>query len=159
VVDRAELAECHLDLGERRAPGAQEDVPAHVDHAEAQPLVLDHARPVTGLAAQEIGRAQDARLGVEVWVDLLAVVGVIAERDRVDPGGEQLVGDLRRDPEAAGDVLGIDDDERRRVALAQQWQAVEQRAPPEPADDVSDEQNARRRRLQLSHTLAMAGGK
>ena len=39
------------------------------------------------------------------------MVGVVAERDDVDAGGEQLVGDLRRDPEAAGDVLAVDDDE------------------------------------------------
>ena len=80
-------------------------------------------------------------------------------------------------PSAAGDVLAVDDDERRRVALAQLWQALQQRAPADAADDVADEQDARRRltpalargavsaadfpdwrRLGLSHTLAMVGG-
>ena len=80
---------------------------------------------------------------VEVGVDLAAVVGVVAERDRVDARREHLVGVLRRDPEAAGGVLAVDDDERRRVALAQDRQAVEQRAPAEAADDVADEQDPR----------------
>ena len=56
---------------------------------------------------------------VEVGVDLAVAVGVVAERDHVDAGREQLVGDLRRDPDAAGGVLAVDDDEVRRVALAQ----------------------------------------
>ena len=37
---------------------------------------------------------------VEVAVDLAVAVGVVAQRDDVDAGGEQLVGDLRRDPDA-----------------------------------------------------------
>ena len=99
--------------------------------------------PRPGLAAQEVGRAQDRACVVQIGVDLAAVVGVVAERDHVDAGREQLVGDLRRDPEAARGVLAVDDDERRGVALAQHRQAVEQRAPPDAADDVADEQDAR----------------
>jgi hypothetical protein len=54
---------------------------------------------------------------------------VVAERDRVDAGGEQLVGDLRGDADAAGDVLAVDDNERRCVALAQRGQEAKQ-CPP-----------------------------
>ena len=106
---------------------------------------------------------------------------MIAERDRIDPRGEQLVGDLGSYPEAAGDVLGVDDNEGRRVALAQDGQALEQRAPTHATDNISDEKDARPRaypprprtlligtppalrracqgRLVLSHTLAMVAG-
>ena len=44
---------------------------------------------------------------------------MVAKCDDVHAGGEQLVGDLGRDPEPAGHVLAVDDDERRLVALAQ----------------------------------------
>ena len=111
VVDLAELAERHLDLGERRAAGAQVEIPAHVDHAEAHAAALDHAGAVPGLAAQEVGGPHDPGLGVEIGVDLAAVIGVVAERDRVDAGRKQLVGDLRGDSQAAGDVLAVDDHE------------------------------------------------
>ena len=57
VVDVAELAERDLDLGERRAPGAQVEVAAEVDHAEAHAVALDHAHPAARLAAQEVRRA------------------------------------------------------------------------------------------------------
>ena len=75
-------------------------------------------------------------------VDLAMAVGVVAERDHVDAGREQLARDLRGDPEAAGGVLAVDDDEVGRVALAQRRQQRQQRALAEPADDVADEQDA-----------------
>jgi len=103
---------------------------------------------------------------------------VVAKRDRVDPGGNQLVGELWRDAQAARNVLAVDDHERRLVALAQDRQALQQRAPADAAHHVADEQDAdapaaagppvaraaSRRllllggRLFLSHTLAMVGG-
>ena len=61
---------------------------------------------------------------IEVGVDLAVPVGVVAERDHIDPGGEQLVGDLRRDPEPAGRVLAVDDYERRGQPLAQRRAAA-----------------------------------
>ena len=102
-----------VDLGERRASGAQEHVAAEVHDPEAHAVALDDAQAVPGLVAQVVVRAQDRVVLVEVAVDLAAVVGVVAERDDVDARGEQLVGDLRRDAEAAGGVLAVDDDERR----------------------------------------------
>ena len=125
-----------------RPSRVHEQVPRQRDDAEPHAVAGDDAPAVAGLAAQEVGGAQDPRGGVEVGVDLAMAVGVVAERDHVDPGGEQLVGDLRRDPHAAGGVLAVDDDERRRKALAQRGQQRQQRSPADPADDVADEQDA-----------------
>ena len=144
VVDLAELAERDLDLGERRAPGAQVEVAAEVHDAEAHAVVLHDAAAAARLAAQEVRGAHDPLVRVEVGVDLAAVVGVVAERDRVDARGEHLVGVLGRDPEPARGVLAVDHHERRLVALAQEREAVEQRVAPEAADDVADEQDAHR---------------
>jgi len=144
VVDVAvEVGEHRLDLDERGAPGAQVQVARQVDHPEAYALVLHDAPSAAGLGAQVVGRAHDALLLVEVVVDLPPVVGVVAQRDRVDAGAEQLVGDLRGDAEAAGHVLAVDDDERRAVALAQPRQQREQRPATEPADEVADEEDGR----------------
>ena len=142
--------------------------------------MLDHAHAPARLAAQEVGRAQDPIVGGQIRVDLAPVIGVVAQRDRIDARREHLVGDLRGDPQAARRVLAVDDHERGRVALAQDRQAVEQRVPADAADDVADEQDdrgacagpgahlvaacrggghARGGRLGLSHTLAMVGGR
>ena len=171
LIDVAQLAERGLDLRERAAARAQIQVAAEVDHAEALASRPGHdAGAMTGLAAQEVRRAQDPRLGVQIRVDLAAMVGVVAERDRVDPAREQLIGRLRRDSQPAGDVLAVDDDERRLQALAQQRQALEQGAPPDTADEIADEQDPHLpthalagsvlpgERLSLSHTWPMAAG-
>ena len=69
-----------------------------------------------------------SRLLVEVGPDLAVAVGVVAERDHVDAGGEQLVGVLRRDADAAGGVLAVDDDEVERELLAQAREQLAERA-------------------------------
>ena len=51
--------------------------------------------PRPGCDGQEVRGAQDEALLVEVGPDLAVAVGVVAERDHVDAGGEQLVGLLR----------------------------------------------------------------
>ena len=70
---------------------------------------------------------------VQVRVDLAVPVGVVAERDRVDAQGEHLVRRARRDAEAAGRVLAVDDDEIQRELLAQggkQHRSVRRPIPP-----------------------------
>jgi len=146
VIDlTVEAAEDRLDLHEGGAPGAQVEVARQVDHAEPDAAALDDRPATPGLDAEVVGRADDVLLLVEVAEDLAAVVGVVAERDDVHAGAEQLVGDLRRDAEPAGHVLAVDDHERRPVALAQRRQQPEQRAPAEPADEVADEEDGRGR--------------
>jgi hypothetical protein len=54
----------------------------------------------------------------------------------------RLVGDLRRDAEPR-DVLGVDHDESRLVALDQPGQERQQRPAAEAADHVADEEDAR----------------
>jgi hypothetical protein len=164
VLDLVELSKRDLDLREGRAASPQVEVSAEVDHTQAYAVVLDHTDASAGLAAQEVGRTHDRLARVQVRVDLAAVIRVVAQRDRVDAGGEHLLGDLRRDAQATGGVLAVDDDECGLVALAQRRQAVEQRAPADAADDVTGEQDASLARdsgsrLRLSHTLAMEGGR
>src|SRR5271167_922366 len=72
------------------------------------------------------------------------MVGVVAERDRIDAAREELIGGLWRDSQATCDVLAVDHHERRIEALAQQGQAFEQGTPPDPADEIADEQDPHR---------------
>ena len=77
---------------------------------------------------------------VEVLVDLAVAVGVVAEGDRVDAQAEQLLRGLAGDPEAAGGVLAVDDDEVGLVLVPQAGQHGGQRPAADSPDDVADEQ-------------------
>ena len=64
---------------------------------------------------------------------------MIAERDHVDAGFKEFVGNLWRNSESACHVLAIDDDERWLVALTDRWQQCQKRAAPAAADKVANE--------------------
>jgi hypothetical protein len=66
---------------------------------------------------------------------------VIPERERVRARGEQAVGQLRRDPRAVGDVLGIDDADPGTELLLEPGQALLDRAASGRAEDVGDEED------------------
>jgi hypothetical protein len=68
---------------------------------------------------------------------------VVAERDHVHAGGEQLVGVLGSDPDPAGRVLPVGDDEVELELLPQAGQQLAQRAPSGGGDDVADEEDGR----------------
>ena len=102
----------------------------------------NNAIPVPGLAGQEVRRPQDPLFLVQVRIDLAVAIGVVAERDHVDAGGQHLAGDLRGDTHAAGGVLAVDDHEIGGKPVAQIGQERQQRALPDPADHVAHEQDA-----------------
>ena len=64
-----------------------------------------------GRAGRIVDRADQPRRALDEDQRLLLVPGVIAERDRVGAGVEQLLVDRLGDAEAAGGVLAVDDDE------------------------------------------------
>ncbi len=90
-------------------------------------------------------RGPDDALGArQVRVDLLPPPGVIAERDHVRAGGEEPLGELRRDPHAVGDVLAVQDAEADAVLLPQVAQARLDGVAAGRADHVSDEEDPQR---------------
>ena len=133
-----------VGLPERGSSDVQEQTARQRHHPQPDPVALDGADPVTGLGAQIVGRPQDALLAVEVGIDLALAVGVVAERDHVDAGVEELIGDLRRDSEAPRRVLAVDDQEVEAQPIAQHGDQPEQRAAAKASDHVSDEQDGNR---------------
>jgi hypothetical protein len=69
---------------------------------------------------------------------------VVAERDHVGACGQDPGGELRRDPDAVGGVLAVDDAEARTELLAQRPQPILERAPAGSSDDVTDEEDSQR---------------
>jgi hypothetical protein len=70
---------------------------------------------------------------------------VVAERDDVGAGCEQLVRELCSDARAVGDVLAVDDAEIRVELLAQPGETLVDRTPPRDAEDVGEEEKSQLR--------------
>jgi hypothetical protein len=66
---------------------------------------------------------------------------VVAQRDRVSAVREQLLRELRRQPDAVGGVLAVDDTDVDVEFLAQARQPLLERAPTGNADDIGDEED------------------
>ena len=66
---------------------------------------------------------------------------MVAERDRVGAGREQVIGELARDARAVGGVLTVDDAHVHVELLAQSGQALLDRAAAGGAEDVCEEED------------------
>jgi hypothetical protein len=141
----AQLEQQRVGLGEGRAACVHEDIARKADHRQADAVARRDRVAVAGLPSQVVGGAQDPRFLVEVGVNLAVAIGMVAKRDHVHAGCEQVVGEFGRDPEAAGDVLAVHHHERGVVALAKGWQRAQECAPPSRADEIAAEQDSRGR--------------
>jgi hypothetical protein len=90
---------------------------------------------------REVGRPDDPIAALEVRQELAARPGVVAEGQDVGAGGEQLLGELRRQPAPVGRVLGVDDAEVGAELVAERGEAFLQRAAPGRPEDVGDEED------------------
>lgn len=70
---------------------------------------------------------------------------MIAERDDVGARREQLLGELRRDAGAVGDVLAVDDARVDVELLAQRGEALLDRPAARGAEDVGEKENSQLR--------------
>jgi hypothetical protein len=70
---------------------------------------------------------------------------VVAERDHVRACCEQLVGELRGDARAVGDVLAVDDADVGAELVAERRQAFFDSAPAGDAEDVGEEEESQLR--------------
>ena len=93
-------------------PDAREDLPHEVDDGDLVAVCRGaHGEAASGARRREVRRPHDAVARVEERVDLALAPDVVAGGDHVDAGGEQLLGELRGDAGAVGDVLAVGDDE------------------------------------------------
>jgi len=114
-----QLGERGVDLRERRPGGLHEYRAREIDDSEGHPGALDHRYALARAALWIVGGAHDALVAVEELVHLGVPVGVIAERDHVGSGVEDVEGRAFGDADAARGVLAVHDDEVGAVALAQ----------------------------------------
>ena len=119
VLGVGDLAQRLVDRREGGAAGRMKRLPDEVDDPERGPVALDDAVPRPGWVRQVVRRADDVAALVQVGPDLAVAIGVVAERDDVGARAEQLLRQLGRDPDPAGDVLAVDHDEVERELLAQ----------------------------------------
>ena len=83
--------------------------------------VADRMQPPAGAgrALREIGRPQDARVAVDIGDELALVPDVVAGRQDIDAAIVEFAAEALGQSEAAGRVLGVDDDAgRERIPAA-----------------------------------------
>jgi len=141
VVGAADLPQSVLHRDEGRRGGLEEDVARQVDHAEGLALALDDRRAPPGLGREVVRGAHDVAAGVEVGPELAVAVRVVAQGDRVDAGGEELVGLPRGQPDAARGVLPVRHDEVEPKLLTEGGEQGAHHAPPGAAHDVAHEED------------------
>jgi hypothetical protein len=103
--------------------------------------------------AWKIQRPDQARRALDKDQRFLLIPGVIAERDRVGAGIDELLIDRLGDPEATGGILAIDDDEVERPVLDHARQMFGYCGAAGLADDVTDKQNTQSSAPEIEHFL------
>ena len=139
---RARLLDERVDHLPRRDRRVEEELAEEIEHRDAHAVPrLDDGHPVARRQRALVRGTDDAVARREVAADAAAAVRVVAERHDVGAGGEELVGELRRDPDSVGDVLAVDDREVGVVALPQRRQVLLHGAAAGGADDVGEEED------------------
>jgi len=148
-----EVEDHHRSLGARpldelvheleRAGGDLEEEPAQeLDDGDARAVRrgADGERAPGG-EAREVRGPDDAVRLREIGLQLAPRPRVVAEREDVRAGGEQLVRELWRQTAAVGRVLRVDDAEGDVELLAERPEPLLDRAPTRSAEDVREEED------------------
>ena len=127
---------------ERADRGVEEQLAQQVDNGHLRAVGgrrRRHAAPRRAVGV--VGRADDARLRPQVRVDLALPERVVAQRDQVDPGGQQPVGQPAGDahPSAAFSALAMTMSISR--SARRRGQPLLDHAPAGRREDVCDEQD------------------
>ncbi len=93
--------------------------------------------PVSGSSRGIVDRSQKTGLGRKVVYDLLLVPNVVTGGDDGGTGAQEVNGDFRRDPLAAGRVFAVDDDKIERLRLFQDRQLLDHRLAPGFTDNIA----------------------
>ena len=153
---RHELA---VDGGERIVERIHEDAAHGIDHQHARAVLgLDHGRATARRAGGIIDRPDELRRPLDEDQRLLLIPGMIAERDGVRAGLDQLATDRFRDAKTARGVLAIDHDQIELPFLHEPGQALNDHSPPAAADDIADEEDAHSYHLLTSQIDHLALG-
>ena len=132
------LREFGVERAERVAVGAHEQATDHLQHQhlaavrEAQLGAAATRRP-----GQHVQRTDQPRILADMANDVALVEDVVAGGDQVGAGGIEFPADLRRDAEAAGGVLAIDDRDVETQIGSQPRQRLDQQPASGAADDVA----------------------
>ena len=164
---RVEVDELHLDggielaqdlvgLAERAIGGRHVDAALQIDHGaiDAAAACDTYRTPLPG-AFGVVGGTQQARLPRQVIEDLALVPDVIAGGQHVEPEREEVLGDRRRNAEAAGRILGIGDRQVDVIRRDDVLQVIGDDAAAGRSEDVADEENVHARAFTLTRTYAV----
>ena len=136
-----QLGDLGVGGGEGGAGDGQLQLAAQVEHADPDPVDLDDRRAPARVSLRVVGGTDQHLAAVDELVGVALAVDVVAGRDQLDAGGEDVVGRPLRDPRSAGGVLAVGDDQVGAVRGPRPRHRGGEPAPAGPADDVSDEED------------------
>ncbi len=96
-----------LDGLKRRARRIQKELAAQIDHAQPARGRIHCGHPATGAGGEEVVGTHDARLLVQIAIDVPLAPNVVAGGDDVHASRQQFVGVLGPDALAVSRVLAI----------------------------------------------------
>src|ERR1700730_5210683 len=103
--------------------------------------------------ARKIQGPDQARRALDENQRFLLIPGVVAERDRIRTGIDELLVDRLGDPETAGGILAIDDNEIERPVLDHARQMFGYCGAAGLADDVTDKEDTQISAPEIEHFL------
>src|SRR6516165_12751874 len=131
------------DGGERIIQRIHENAPHRVDDQCARAIFgLDHRRAAARRARGIVDRADELRRALDEDKRLFLIPGVIAERDRIDAGVDELPVYRLGNAEAAGGILAIGDDEIEFPIANEIRQALVDKGTAAASDNVADKKDA-----------------
>jgi hypothetical protein len=101
----------------------------------------DDGQAPAGSAVAEVRRTEDAVARLQHGKEVPVAPDVVARGDDVGPGGEELLGELRREAEPVGRVLAVDDAEVRTDVVREPGETRLDRPAPRRPEDVADEED------------------
>ena len=131
-----------VDHLERTEDRSEEEQAEQIDHGDLRSIARrDERESATWSALRHVCRPDHPLALLQVRNDLAATPGVVAERDRVDAGGEHLVGELGRDADPVRKVLAVQDAEIGLQLFAQGRQALLDGTTAGHADRIRKKEN------------------
>ena len=132
-----------VDDGKGIVERRHEDAADRIDDQHTPAVFgVDQRAAAAGRASRKIRRADEFWRALDEHQRFALVPGVIAERDGIAAGVEQFLINHLGDPETAGRILAVDNDEIERPVADHAGQMLRDGGPPCPADNVAHEKNA-----------------
>ena len=132
------------------------DASLQIHHGDVDAIARGHHDdPFAGQFLDVVRRTQQARLAREVIVNFALVPDMIAGGQDVEPVAEQILGQLRRDPESARGIFRVGDRQMNVFRRDDVFQMPRDEVPADGAENITDKKKVGQGVLLVAGTRSM----